>query len=924
MLRHKPTKIALALLSAIAILSGCGGDDAASSLASAKSYLAKNDNKSAVIQLKNALQKNPDLGEARFLLGKSYLNGGEVASAVSELRRASDLKYPDAQVLPLLAKAMLTQGQTKKVIEQFAAVELTDPQANADLQTSVAVAYGTQNEPKRARAAVDKALAAVPGYPAALRMQARLLALDQKYDEAIELVDKIIAAAPNDPDAWHAKGDFLMYGKSNVPAAIDAYRHALTAKPDFMVARSSLITVLLAKHDLKAAEAEIAVMQKTSPRHPQTAYFLAQLAYFNNDFKRAREITQQLIRLTPDNVPLLQLAGAVELKLRLLLEAERSLSRALQVAPDLPLARRLLAQTYLQMGQPAKALETLEPLLSAKTPDAEASSLAAEANLQSGDLQQAEANFSRAAALNPQDLRSRVALALSKMNKGKRAEGVAEIQALAATDKGTFADLTLVSIYVRDKDFDRALAAIQKVEAKQPNSPMASNLRGRVYVLSGDTAKARGAFERALAISPAFVPAASSLALLDLADKHPETARKRFESVLASDPKNIEALMAIAGLRVKAGAPSEEIVGLLRNAIKLNPTEPAPRVLLVEHYLDRKDAKSALAAAQEAVGAAPNSPQVLDALGRAQLAGGDMNQAMSSFNKLTTLDARSPLGFMRLGGVQLAQKDVEGAIQSVKRALEIAPDMQPAQRMLAELQVMANRPQEALTIARAMQKQRPDDPVGYALEGSIEVTRKNLPAAANVYRAALKKFPTTDSANRVHSVLAAMGKDAEAEQFASTWISAHPKDAAFVFHLGEAALSTRNFAVAESRFKDVLRIAPDNAAALNNIAWIMTKLNKPGAVEYAQKATTLKPDSPSLFDTLATAYAAENKLPQAVDAQKKAIGLDPGNPMFRLNLAKIHIQAGDKAKARVELEAVTNATNSGSLRAEADQMMKSL
>ena len=60
-------------------------------VASAKESLAKNDRSAAVIQLKNALQKNPDLGEARLLLGKALLEQGDLAAAEKELRRAREL-----------------------------------------------------------------------------------------------------------------------------------------------------------------------------------------------------------------------------------------------------------------------------------------------------------------------------------------------------------------------------------------------------------------------------------------------------------------------------------------------------------------------------------------------------------------------------------------------------------------------------------------------------------------------------------------------------------------------------------------------------------------------------------------------------------------------------------------------------------------
>ena len=51
---------------------------------------------------------------------------------------------------------------------------------------------------------------------------------------------------------------------------------------------------------------------------------------------------------------LLQLAGAVEFQMRAFPQAETLLSKALQAAPGLPIARVLLAQTYMRTGQPNK------------------------------------------------------------------------------------------------------------------------------------------------------------------------------------------------------------------------------------------------------------------------------------------------------------------------------------------------------------------------------------------------------------------------------------------------------------------------------------------------------------------------------------------------------------------------------------------
>ena len=117
-----------ALLFALS-LTACGTDSPETMLASAKDYLAKNDAKAAVIQLKNALQSKPDLAEARFLLGKALLDEGNVSGADVEFRKAADLKYPADQLVPLQARALLLLGQTKKVIDDFGKVQLSSRKA---------------------------------------------------------------------------------------------------------------------------------------------------------------------------------------------------------------------------------------------------------------------------------------------------------------------------------------------------------------------------------------------------------------------------------------------------------------------------------------------------------------------------------------------------------------------------------------------------------------------------------------------------------------------------------------------------------------------------------------------------------------------------------------------------------------------------
>ncbi|HEV7816416.1 MAG TPA: tetratricopeptide repeat protein [Janthinobacterium sp.] len=92
-------------------LSACGGSsDVTGLMAEARSYHQKGEEKAAIIQLKNVLQRETNNAAARLLLGEVYLDTGDALSAEKELRKAQTLGVPAARLMPPLGKAMLLLG----------------------------------------------------------------------------------------------------------------------------------------------------------------------------------------------------------------------------------------------------------------------------------------------------------------------------------------------------------------------------------------------------------------------------------------------------------------------------------------------------------------------------------------------------------------------------------------------------------------------------------------------------------------------------------------------------------------------------------------------------------------------------------------------------------------------------------------------
>ncbi len=902
--KNSKTYTALSALMLTLLLAACG-DKPETMLISAKDYLAKNDSKAAIIQIKNALQSNPDLPEARFLLGTTLLESGDPVGAELELRKALELKHPQDLVAPQLARAMLAQGQAKKLIDEFAKMELSQASAKASLQLSLASAYAMQGKTEISQAALNAALLAEPGYAPALIAQARQKTAQRDFDGALAMADEVIAKSPKNHDAWNLKGDILRFAKNQVDEALAAYRKAIEIKPDFLVGHAAVIAILLQQGNLTDAGTQIEKMKKFAAHHPQTKYLEAQLAFQKKDFKLARDLVQQVLKVAPTNVQGLQLAGAVELQLNSPVQAEGYLSKAVQLAPELALARRLLVMTYLRSGQPAKAMATLLPALNRDNVDPALLAVAGEVFLQNGDVKKAEEYFSSATKQDPKNAKNRTSLALIHLMGGQVDSAFGELQDIAASDTGTTADMALISVNLRHQEYDKALKAIDGLEKKQPDKPLAAHLRGRTLLDKRDIAGARKSFERALTIDPSYFPAVVSLAAMDMADKKPEDAKKRFEAVLTKDPKNSRAALALAEIAALSGATNDEVGKLIGNAVAANPTDAVPRLLLIDFHLRNKDVRAASSAAQNAAAALPDSPEVLDALGRTQQEAGELNQAIATFNKLAGMQALSPQPHMRLAAAHMAEKNKDAAVQSLRKALEIKPDLLDAQRALIVLDLDGKKFQDALTTARTVQKQRPKEAVGYVLEGDINAAQKNWDSAATAYRVGLKQVNSPELAIKLHSVLSAAAKGAEADKFSATWQKDNPKDAAFLFYLGDRAIARKDYGSAEKNYAAVIKLQPNNAITYNNLAWVSGKLNRDGAIAFAEKANTLAPNQPVFMDTLAELLSDKGDYAKAVELQNKALVQQPQNALFKLNLAKIHIKGGKKDLARKELEELT-------------------
>lgn len=260
---------------------------------------------------------DPNLGEARFLLGKALLDTGDMAGAEIELRKALELKYPADLAVPPLAQALLGTGQAKKSLTS-SPTDLPAGEPAASLKTTLSLAY-------LQRRAMTK-----PPPGRSLRLwrhnptthphcsQAPAAAQSNKdISGALTVVDGVLIKSPNNHEALLLKGSLLTCTKeTRGPHSSSIAGPESTQSRIFCLPIPPSSTVSCSKERLDDAATQVDALKKIAPKHPQTVFLEAQLAYQRKDYKLARELSEQLLKIAPNNPGTLQLTGAIEYQLR--------------------------------------------------------------------------------------------------------------------------------------------------------------------------------------------------------------------------------------------------------------------------------------------------------------------------------------------------------------------------------------------------------------------------------------------------------------------------------------------------------------------------------------------------------------------------------------------------------------------------------
>lgn len=888
-----------AMLLAASALGACDGETTDTLRAKAQAHQDKGELNAALITLKNVVEADPDNAAARHQLATVYLETGDALSAEKEIRMAQQLGYAGDKLAPLLGRALLLQREFKKALAE---TEAAAPAGKAGLLTVRADTYLGMGEHAKAEQLYTRILASQPKFVPALVGRGRLAQTVGQPEVAQQFSDRALAVAPDDADALLFKGD-LLRARNQEAQALAVYDKVLAASPEHRSAHIEKAYVAIRMGKYAIAQSELDAAKRIAPTSVLVTYTQCLLDFSQGRYSAAQDAMQKVLRVAPEHMPTVLLAGAITMQLGLPHQAEHHLRHYLENSPNSVQARKMLASTLLQAGKARDALDVLAPVAPDASQDIQLLALTGESYLHAREFGHAADFFTKASVIDPKAANVRTSLALSKLGKGQEAEAIGDLRLATQLDKSPQAGIALVRTELGLKRYDEALEAVNSLEKAQPGNAAVVDLKGLAWLGKRDDARARALFEQALALEPSYFPATKNLVRLELRDKNPDAAEKHVKAFLAKNPSSVEAMTALASLAARAGKP-DETTRWLEAAHGVDQAAIGPAVNLVAHYMQAGQNEKALVLARKLQVGHPEDPDLLDLLGKGQLAVQEYKEALQTYKNLSVIMPHSAQVQMQLAALYIQLKNTVAAEDHLKTAVALQRDFPSAQLALAELYVTKGSYELALMTASHLQANYPKAAAGYQLEGDILMAQAKAPRALAAYEQAMKAGPSSELLVKTANALRLAGKEADSLARIDQWLAKKPADLRVQLFKGEHLMGARQYPAAAAHFEAMVARDPKNVVAMNNLALAYQAMKDPRALKAGEGAYTLAPGQAAVADTYGWILVEGGDTARGLPLLRKASAQAPQAADIRYHLAVGLFKSGDKAGARRELEAL--------------------
>lgn len=680
----------------------------------------------------------PDMYEGHFLKGELKKAQGDAQGALAEFRRTYELKPEHVRARSNVLNQLIADGKDDEARKEIAALRKVSPKNPLADHLEGVIAFRERRLPE-ARASLERALSAAPGYVPSMIIYGAVMFDLGSYAQAEQFLEKAVSASNNGYARRVLVASYLRNGRvEKARQALAPLLKSEAADPKVFLLAGE---IEMAANNLDAANRYFEKATQIDPKNS--------LAHTRLGVSRlAQGDTGAALKDLEAGAQLDSQTGRGDLALIMALLRQKKADQALQSIaafeqklPKDPLGPNLRGTAQMLKNDLAGARKSFEGALVLQPTFFPAVSNLARLDIAEKKVDVARGRFEAMLKAEPSNADALMALAAFKLAQGGKKDEVVPLYEKAIVGNPRLAGprVALVDYLLKQREAKRALEVATDAAAALPDDEAVRDMLALAQVAAGEQDQAEATMSKAASMKPDSAPTHLKLAQLQLATGKESSALLSLKKALSAKPDYLDAQMLLVRTHIAAKRYSEAIA-VAREVQKQRPREAIGPVLEAGVQMNQQRFDMAIPLYQEAYRREPNAANASFVVAALLRAGkpADADRFLGEWLKVAPKDVGVRL---LVADAAMAGQRLPEARRRYEEVLGVAPDHVMALNNLAWLGAREKDP-KARGYAERAYKLAPNNPAVLDTYGVILTGAGESKQGLSMLQQAVKLAPT--------------------------------------------------------------------------------------------------------------------------------------------------------------------------------------
>jgi tetratricopeptide (TPR) repeat protein len=644
------------------------------------------------------------------------------------------------------------------------------------------------------------------------------------------------------------------------------------------------------------------------------------------NFDKARVEFRNAAQIDPKDAEVRFLLGEVAERTNDTREALGQYGSAVIEDPKLAKARAALARIYVYGGAPERAVKLLEPGLVTDPHNPQLLTARGAARQQLGNAQGALEDAHEAFRLAPDDPYAVALLASLYRNRSDFPQAIAVTESgLQKLPKDVNLRVILADLYSSNHQPEQAQAQLSQIVELEPTVLAHRYRLAKFFLTQRNVDGAEKTLREAVSAVPENIDAKVQLVNLLYAQRGRDVAASELDQLIARQPDSDPLKLALGEVLVQMGlgeraeamfrgviahagknsdglSARDRLAALLMSrgdaagsgalvaeVLKENGRDNDALIIRAELSMKSGDASSAIIDLRTVARDQPNSAAILRALARAYAANSEPEQAEETLRSAVQVAPNDGQAQLEFADQLVKVGKLDQANTMLEQLRKESPLNIAVEQALYRVQVMQKRNDEARATALSIEKSKPELGLGAYLLGMVNEADSKNGEAEQDYLRALKLQPTAiEPLQALVRLYVRLKEPAKATQLVDAAIARAPAEVGSYLLKGELLASQRLYSSAIASYREGIKVSPETAEAYHGLALVQVATGQqPDAVETLRLGIDKAGQAPLLINDLGSLYERMGQTDNAIALYDGVLKMTPHSTYAANNLAML-------------------------------------